>query len=62
MTEERIAEIGRRANALVRAGFYSREEAQWLAAYVRTGAALLVEVELMITNAEEMMKQQREPA
>lgn len=56
MNEERIAEIGKRANALMRAGFYSADEVRWLAEYVRSGKAMLIEVELLIANAEEMLK------
>lgn len=56
MKTERIAEIALRANALKRAGFYADEEVRWLAEYVRSGASLLVEIELLLTNAEEMMK------
>lgn len=50
--ERRIAEIGRRANVLRRAGFYNEAEVRWLAEYVRGESALLVEVELLLTDAE----------
>lgn len=55
MHDARIAEIGRRANAL-RGVFYSADEVRWLAGYVRDPLALLVEVELLLTNAEEAVK------
>ena len=61
MNEQRIAEIGRRANALARDGFYSREEVAWLADYVR-GDVLLIEVELMLTNAEKIVERERDRA
>lgn len=54
--EKRIAEIGRRANALARDGFYSREEVAWLAGYVRQPGAPLIEVELLLTNAEQIVE------
>lgn len=57
MRDQRIAAIGQRANALLKAGFYSREEVQWLADYVR-GEVPLVEVELLMTNAEEIVKRE----
>lgn len=55
MNEQRIAAIGQRANAL-RGVFYSDDEVRWLAGYVRDPLALLVEVELLLTNAEETVK------
>jgi hypothetical protein len=48
----RIADIGRRANALRRAGFYDASEVRWLAEYVRSDAAPLVEVEALLADAE----------
>ncbi len=56
LTDARITEIGRRANALRVAGFYTREEVRWLAGYVRQPSAALVEVEFLLTNAEEIVK------
>lgn len=56
MRESRIAEIGKRANSLRAAGFYSTEEVRWLAEYVWTEKALLIEVELLLINAEELLK------
>lgn len=52
LAEARVADIGRRANALAKAGFYSRDEVQWLSGYVRSGGCDLIEVELLLTNAE----------
>lgn len=51
----RIADIGKRANALRRAGFYSTEEVEWLADYLRGEVALLIEVELLMANAEQIV-------
>lgn len=50
----RVAEIGKRANELMRAGFYTADEVRWLAGYVR-GDVDLIEVELLLTNAERMV-------
>lgn len=55
MHDARIVEIGKRANAL-RGVFYSDDEVRWLAGYVRDPLALLVEVGLLLTNAEETVK------
>lgn len=44
--------IGRRANALMRAGFYSRDEVRWLAEYVQREDASLDEIDYLLTNAE----------
>lgn len=60
MTADRIAEIGKRANALRAAGFYSTDEVRWLAGYVKQPDAPLIEVEMLLTNAEEIVR--REPA
>ncbi len=46
------AAIGRRTNALMRAGFYSRDEVQWLAEYVQREDASLDEIDYLLTNAE----------
>lgn len=54
MREARIADIGRRANALLKSGFYSAEEVRWLAEYVRSGACDLIEVEMLLANAEHL--------
>lgn len=62
MHDARIAEIGKRANALRKAGFYSREEIEWLAEYVRRPGVLLIEVELLLTNAEEIVNREAQPA
>ncbi len=57
MVQERErAVIGRRANALLRAGFYSRDEVQWLAEYIRREDATLNDIELLLTNAEELAR------
>ena len=56
MNEQRIAAIGRRANALLRVGFYSRDEVQWLAEYIRREDATLNDIELLLTNAEELAR------
>lgn len=57
MVQERErAAIGRRANALLRAGFYSRDEVQWLAEYIRREDATLNDIELLLTNAEELAR------
>lgn len=50
------AAIGRRANALMRSGFYSRDEVQWLAEYIRREDATLNDIELLLTNAEELAR------
>lgn len=54
----RIAEIGRRANDLRRRGWYGKEEVAWLAEYLRSGGelgpAMLVEVEMLVENAERL--------
>ena len=55
-TEQRIKEIGRRANALRQAGFYSVDEVKWLAGFVRQPGTLLVEIEYLLTNAERIVK------
>lgn len=62
MREQRIADLGKRANALRRAGFYSREEVEWFAGYVKQPGAPLIEVELLLTNAEEIVKREAQPA
>lgn len=54
---ERIKAIGDRANALRRNGFYTVDEVKELAGYVKQGAALLWEIELMLTTAEEMHRE-----
>lgn len=54
--EKRIAEIGKRANALRQAGFYSTDEVRWLAGYVRQPGAPLIEVEMLLTNAEQIVR------
>lgn len=56
LTDTRIREIGRRANALRAAGFYTKAEVQWLAGYVKQPGAALVEVEFLLTNAEEIVR------
>lgn len=56
MRVERVAAIGRRANALRKSGFYSDDEVRDLAAYVRTDGAMLWEVELLLTNAERLQE------
>lgn len=56
MVNERVAEIGKRANALRSAGFYSADEVRWLAGYVRQPDAPLIEVELLLTNAEQIVR------
>ena len=58
MTESRIKEIGRRANALRQAGFYSTEEVKWLAEFVRRPGTMLVEIEYLLTNAEKIVKRE----
>ena len=58
MGKDRIAEIGKRANALRQAGFYSTDEVRWLAGYVRQPDAPLIEVEMLLTNAEEIVKRE----
>ena len=55
-TEQRIQEIGRRANALRQGGFYSVDEVKWLAGFVRQPGTLLVEIEYLLTNAERIVK------
>lgn len=60
--ERRIAEIGRRANDLRRAGFYNEAEVRWLAEYVRDESALLVEVELLLTDAERRVEAEQPAA
>lgn len=63
MREQRIADLGRRANALRRAGFYSREEVEWFAGYVRQPDAPLIECEMLIVNAEQIVRWEKpEPA
>ncbi|MBN9463456.1 MAG: hypothetical protein J0H00_19775 [Burkholderiales bacterium] len=57
MRAARIAEIGRRANALRKASFYSTEEVKWLAGYVRQPQVQLVEVELLVANAERLAEE-----
>ena len=56
---ERIAEIGKRANAL-RGVFCDADEVRWLAGYVRQPGAPLIEVELLLTNAEQIVERDRE--
>lgn len=56
MTADRIAEIGKRANALRAAGFYSTDEVRWLAGYVKQPDAPLIEVEFLLTNAEQIVR------
>lgn len=48
--------IGRRANALMRAGFYSRDEVLWLSEYIRLEGATLDEIEYLLANAEELAR------
>ena len=54
MREQRISEIGKRANQLMRAGFYTADEVRWLVGYVK-GDVDLIEVEWLLTNAERMV-------
>lgn len=53
----RIADIGHRANALRRAGFYSADEVAWLAEYVRAPTTVLIDVEVLLANAERLVKE-----
>lgn len=53
----RIAAIGDRANALLRSGFYSRDEVLWLAEYVRAPTTVLIDVEVLLANAERLVKE-----
>lgn len=48
--------IGRRANALMRAGFYSRDEVAWLSEYIRREGVTLDEIETLLANAEELAR------
>lgn len=50
--EKRIAAIGKRANALRRAGWYTAEDLEWLKGYVRQEGTVLAEVEALIFEAE----------
>lgn len=50
--ERRIAAIGKRANALRRAGWYTAEDLEWLKGYVRQEGTVLAEVEALIYEAE----------
>lgn len=51
-TEKRIEAIGKRANALRRAGWYTAEDLEWLKGYVRQEGTVLAEVESLIYEAE----------
>jgi hypothetical protein len=62
VVNERVAEIGKRANALRKAGFYSAEEVKWFAGYVRQPGTLLIECELLMVNAEQIVKREKEEA
>lgn len=53
MRAARIADIGKRANALRRAGFYDADEVRQIAEWVRSGMAL-VDLELLLANAERL--------
>lgn len=53
----RISAIGDRAKALLRAGFYSRDEVAWLAEYVRAPTTVLIDVEVLLANAERLVKE-----
>lgn len=57
MRDRRIADIGHRANALRRAGFYSADEVAWLAEYVRAPTTVLIDVEVLLANAERLVKE-----
>lgn len=50
--ERRIEAIGKRANALRRAGWYTAEDLEWLKGYVRQEGTVLAEVEALIFEAE----------
>lgn len=54
--DERIADIGRRAKALLAAGYYNRAEVAWLSQYVRGPSVDLVDVEWMLANAERLAR------
>lgn len=60
MRQERIADIGQRANVLRRAGFYSADEVAWLAEYVRAPTTVLIDVEVLLANAERLSGESRD--
>lgn len=64
MREQRITDLGKRANALRRSGFYSRDEVKWFSEYVRQPGASLIECEMLIVNAEQIVRWEKksEPA
>lgn len=56
MRVERIADLGRRANALRRAGFYSADEVRQIAEWAKAGMDLL-DLEWLVANAERLVKE-----
>lgn len=56
MSVERIADLGRRANALRRAGFYSTDEVRQIAEWSRSGVSL-IDLEWLVANAERLAKE-----
>ncbi len=59
MTDEtragRIERIGQRANALMRAGFYDRQDVEGLREMVRNGMCL-VQIEWLLLDAEDQAR------